>query len=67
MLNSDAAEAVVTLGAGDKIVGITRAIQERSSHLPGLEDKQVIGSSPMGGDADYELIAPKKGLGDLIT
>lgn len=64
VLNSDAAEAVVTLGAGDKIVGITRAIQERSSHLPGLEDKQVIGSSQMGGDADYELIAEIAAHGD---
>ncbi len=57
VLNSDAAEAVVTLGAGDKIVGITQATLQRSSHLPGLENKQVIGSSQMGGEADYELIA----------
>lgn len=64
VLNSDAAEAVVTLGAGDKIVGVTRAIKERSSHLPGLEDKQVIGSSQMGGDADYELIAQIAAEGD---
>ena len=57
VLNSDAAEAVVTLGAGDKIVGITEAILQRSGHLPGLVNKQVIGSSQMGGEADYELIA----------
>lgn len=56
VLNSDAAEAVVTLGAGDMIVGITEEIQDRSSHLPGLKKKQVIGTSQMGGEIDYELI-----------
>ena len=56
VLNSDAAEAVVTLGAGDEIVGITEEILERSSHLPDLKDKQVIGTSQMGGEIDYELI-----------
>lgn len=56
VLNSDAAEAVVTLGAGDMIVGITEETQDRSSHLPGLKDKQVIGTSQMGGEIDYELI-----------
>jgi len=64
VLNSDAAEAVVTLGAGDKIVAITEATLKRSSHLPGLENKQVIGSSQMGGDADYELIAEIAAQGD---
>lgn len=57
VLNSDAAEAVVTLGAGEKIVGITDEVLGRSSHLPGLKGKQVIGTSQMGGEIDYELIA----------
>ncbi len=56
VLNSDAAEAVVTLGAGDKIVGITEEILGRSSHLPELLGKQVVGTSQMGGEIDYELI-----------
>ncbi len=56
VLNSDAAEAVVTLGAGDKIVGITEEILGRSSHLPDLLGKQVVGTSQMGGEIDYELI-----------
>jgi iron complex transport system substrate-binding protein len=56
VLNSDAAEAVVTLGAGDRIVGITEEILGRSSHLPDLKDKQVVGTGQMGGDIDYELI-----------
>ncbi len=56
VLNSDAAEAVVTLGAGGEIVGITDEVLERSSHLPGLMGKQVIGTSQMGGEIDYELI-----------
>jgi iron complex transport system substrate-binding protein len=56
VLNSDAAEAVVTLGAGDKIAGITEEILGRSSHLPELMGKQVVGTSQMGGDIDYELI-----------
>ena len=56
VLNSDAAEAVVTLGAGDKVVGITEEILGRSSHLPDLLGKQVVGTSQMGGEIDYELI-----------
>jgi iron complex transport system substrate-binding protein len=56
VLNSDAAEAAVTLGAGNRIVGITEEILGRSSHLPDLRDKQVIGTSQMGGEIDYELI-----------
>lgn len=56
VLNSDAAEAVITLGAGHKIVGITEEILGRSSHLPDLLDEQVIGTSQMGGEMDYELI-----------
>ena len=56
VLNSDVAEAVVTIGAGDKIVGITEEILGRSSHLPELLGKQVVGTSQMGGEIDYELI-----------
>lgn len=63
VLNSDAAEAVVTLGAGDKIAGITEEILGRSSHLPGMKGKQVVGTSQMGGDIDYELIGEMAAAG----
>ncbi|MCU0638171.1 MAG: hypothetical protein MUE87_06100 [Methanothrix sp.] len=49
MLNSDAAEAVVTLGAGKRIVGITEEILGRSGHLPDLREKQVVGTARWAG------------------
>jgi len=64
VLNSDAAEAVVTLGAGDRVVGITEDILERGSHLPSLLSKQVIGTRQMGGEIDYELIGELAARGD---
>jgi len=72
VLNSDAAEAVVTLGAGDRILGITEEILERSSHLPALRDKQIVGTGQMGGEIDYELIgeiaaAGERDPGDLLV
>lgn len=56
VLNPDAAEAVVMLGAGERIVGITKEIFDRSIHLPGIEGIQVVGTKQIGGDIDYELI-----------
>lgn len=56
VLNSDAAEAVVMLGAGDRIVAVTEDILEGSGHLPGVQGNPVIGTKQMGGEIDYELL-----------
>jgi len=53
VLSSDAAEAVVMLGAADKVVGVSDTVQKKSYYFPQLAKKQSIGkwNAP-----DYEMI-----------
>jgi iron complex transport system substrate-binding protein len=53
VLNSDAAEAVEMLGAGDEIVGVTDAISGKPALFPELVDCEVVGTWK---EFDYEQI-----------
>jgi iron complex transport system substrate-binding protein len=53
VLNSDAAEAVVMLGAADKVVGVSDTVQKKGYYFPLLKGKQSIGK---WNQPDYELI-----------
>jgi len=64
-LNSNVAEALEALGAGDKIVGVVDTVQKLSWYFPDLKNKKLVGkwSAP-----DYEAIAQiAKGSEDSIT
>ena len=43
VLNSDAAEAVVMLGAADKVVGVSDTVQKKGYYFPMLAKKQNVG------------------------
>ena len=43
VLSSDAAEAVVMLGAADKVVGVSDTVQKKGYYFPQLAKKQSIG------------------------
>lgn len=65
VLNSNAAEALEALGAGDRIVGVVDTVQKLSWYFPDLKKKTLVGkwSAP-----DYETIAQiAKGSEDRIT
>lgn len=65
VLNSNVAEALEALGAGDKIVGVVDTVQKLSWYFPDLKNKKLVGkwSAP-----DYEAIAQiAKGSEDSIT
>jgi iron complex transport system substrate-binding protein len=65
VLNSNVAEALEALGAGDKIVGVVDTVQKLSWYFPDLKNKELVGkwSAP-----DYEAIAQiAKGTEDRIT
>lgn len=53
VLNSDAAEAVEMLGAGDEIVGVTDTISGKPALFPDLADCEVVGTWK---EFDYEKI-----------
>jgi iron complex transport system substrate-binding protein len=53
VLNSDAAEAVEMLGAGDEIVGVTDTISGKPALFPDLADCEVVGTWK---EFDYETI-----------
>jgi len=53
VLNSDAAEAVEILGAGDEIVGVTDTISGKPALFPELVDCEVVGTWK---EFDYEKI-----------
>lgn len=65
VLSSDAAEAVVMLGAADKVVGVSDSVQKKGYYFPKLAKKQSIGkwNAP-----DYEMIGElAKGGEESIT
>ena len=41
--SSDAAEAVVMLGAADKVVGISETVKKKGYYFPDRKDKQSVG------------------------
>ena len=51
--SSDAAEAVVMLGAGDKVVGISDTVKNKGYYFPDLKGKQSVGK---WNALDYEMI-----------
>lgn len=51
--SSDAAEAVVMLGAADKVVGISETVKNKGYYFPDLKDKQGVGK---WNALDYEMI-----------
>ena len=51
--SSDMAEAVVMLGAADKVVGITETIKNKGYYFPDLKGKQSVGK---WNALDYEMI-----------
>ncbi|VVB72562.1 Cobalamin-binding protein [uncultured archaeon] len=53
VLSSDAAEAMVMLGAADKVIGVSDSVQKKGYYFPELKKKQSIGkwNAP-----DYEMI-----------
>jgi iron complex transport system substrate-binding protein len=65
VLSSDSAEAVVMLGAADKIVGISDSVKNKGYYFPSLKNKQSVGkwNAP-----DYEMIGQiAKGSEDNIV
>lgn len=65
VLSTDAAEAVILLGAEDMIVGVTDTVQKFSWYFPNLKNKALVGkwSAP-----DYEVIGQiAKGNEEAIT
>lgn len=53
VLNSDVAEAVVMLGAADKVVGVSDTVQKKGYYFPLLAKKQNVGK---WNQPDYEMI-----------
>ncbi len=53
VLSSDAAEAVVMLGAADKVVGVSDTVQKKGYYFPTLAKKQNVGKWNL---PDYEMI-----------
>jgi len=51
--STDAAEAVVMLGASDKVVGISDTVQKKGYYFPELKKKQNIGK---WNALDFEMI-----------
>ena len=65
VLNSDAAEAVVMLGAADKVVGVSDTVRNKGYYFPLLTRKQNVGK---WNQPDYELIGElARGGKDNIT
>ena len=65
VLSSDAAEAVVMLGAADKVVGVSDTVQKKGYYFPQLKKKQSIGK---WNQPDYEMIGElAKGSEESIT
>ena len=63
--NSDAASAVVMLGAADKVVGISESIKNQGYYFPELKKKQSVGK---WNALDYEMIGEiAKGGEDKIV
>lgn len=63
--SSDAAEAVVMLGAADKVVGISESVKSKGYYFPDLEDKQSVGK---WNALDFEMIGQiAKGSEENIT
>ncbi|MCU0637815.1 MAG: ABC transporter substrate-binding protein [Methanothrix sp.] len=63
--SSDAAEAVVMLGAADKVIGVSETVRNKGYYFPGLKDKQSIGK---WNALDFEMIgAIAKGDEENIT
>lgn len=63
--NGDAAEAIILLGEGDKIVAVSETVKQKASYyFPMLKDKPSIGTF---NKLDYEMIGEiAKGSGDTI-
>jgi iron complex transport system substrate-binding protein len=53
VLSSDAAEAVVMLGAADKVVGVSDTVQKKGYYFPLLKKQQSIGT---WNQPDFEMI-----------
>ncbi len=65
VLSSDAAEAVVMLGAADKVVGVSDSVQKKGYYFPMLAKKQNVGK---WNQPDYEMIGElARGGKDNIT
>lgn len=65
VLNSDVAEAVVMLGAADKVVGVSDTVQKKGYYFPQLASIQSIGK---WNTPDYEMIGEiAKGGEENIT
>lgn len=64
VLNENAAEAVVILGSGDKIVGAVDQVLDKGSNYPSIKDAACVGSRT---DIDYEKIVKVAEKGDQIT
>ncbi len=63
--SSDAAEAVVMLGAADKVIGVSDTVQKKGYYFPELKGKQNIGK---WNGLDFELIGQiAKGGEEKIT
>ncbi len=63
--STDAAEAVVMLGAADKVIGISDTVQKKGYYFPDLKSKQSIGK---WNALDYEMIGElAKGGEENIT
>jgi len=63
--STDAAEAVVMLGAADKVVGVSDTVQKKGYYFPDLKKKQSVGK---WNALDYEMIGElAKGGEENIT
>lgn len=62
--NSDAAEAVLMLGAGDKIVGVADTVKSKGYYFPTLKNKQSVGTFS---SLDYEMMGAIAKQGDTIV
>jgi iron complex transport system substrate-binding protein len=64
VLNENAAEAVVILGSGDKIVGAVDQVLGKGGYYPSIKDAVGVGSRT---EVDYEKIVKVAEQGDKIT
>ena len=64
VLNENAAEAVVILGSGDKIIGAVDQVLDKGGYYPGIKDAVSVGSRT---EIDYEKIVKIAEQGDQIT
>ena len=64
VLNENAAEAVVILGSGDKIVGAVDQVLDKGGYYPSMKDAASVGSRT---EIDYEKIVKVAEQGDQIT